>query len=157
MSVGQQVKIVCGAPGSGKTTWVKNNMKPGDLVMDQDALYAALSFQPVHSNPSNLLPIVLSMRYSLFNIVEKNYKAVFDTFWIITSGASVETREQFEDRYQATIFVLLTPAEECIRRITTDEIRNKNMDFWSDLVNQWWKNYHERVGDTLVTYQRNGG
>lgn len=34
--------VITGPPGSGKTTWVKENMKDGDIVLDLDAIKAAL-------------------------------------------------------------------------------------------------------------------
>lgn len=39
-----EVIIVCGAPASGKTTYVKNNMTIGDLVIDLDAIRCAIGF-----------------------------------------------------------------------------------------------------------------
>ena len=37
------VTVVCGPPGSGKSTHVDGHKQPGDLVVDIDALYVALT------------------------------------------------------------------------------------------------------------------
>lgn len=39
-----QVILVCGPPASGKTTFVRNHMVPGDIVVDLDAIMQAISF-----------------------------------------------------------------------------------------------------------------
>jgi len=46
---GQIVKrpvVVTGAPGSGKSAWVKAIARPGDLVWDADAVAAAIADEP---------------------------------------------------------------------------------------------------------------
>ncbi len=46
--------VVCGATGAGKTTWVREQRGDGDLVVDVDALFAALTLQPMHQRKSDL-------------------------------------------------------------------------------------------------------
>lgn len=38
--------VICGPPGSGKTTWARSRAKPGDLVFDADDLIANLFGTP---------------------------------------------------------------------------------------------------------------
>lgn len=40
--------LVCGLPGSGKTTWIQAHMRPGDIVFDLDYLCSAFTYGPVH-------------------------------------------------------------------------------------------------------------
>jgi hypothetical protein len=35
--------VICGAPGTGKTTWVHEHRKPGDLVWDFDEVAAVVA------------------------------------------------------------------------------------------------------------------
>lgn len=43
----KQKYVVCGPPGSGKTTWVKQRAKQGDLVFDADYLMSQLFSSPL--------------------------------------------------------------------------------------------------------------
>lgn len=47
--------LVCGLPGSGKTTWVKEHMKSGDIVYDLDYLCSAFTYGPVHGRHEDML------------------------------------------------------------------------------------------------------
>lgn len=35
--------VICGPPGSGKTTWVRERARPGDLVWDFDDVAAVVA------------------------------------------------------------------------------------------------------------------
>lgn len=53
--------VVYGPPCSGKTTYVRNQAKPGDLILDYDEFYAALSGMPAHTWPErDLRPFVMA-------------------------------------------------------------------------------------------------
>jgi shikimate kinase len=145
-----KVNIVCGPPGSGKSTYVRKHMEHGDLVMDQDAIYSALSFLPLYDRPMGLLPIVLDMRACLFRMVETNQKAEFENFWIITSGESIFVRQRFAYRFNAKVFVLMVPPEECIRRIEADERRSNQMELWKSLIDKWWQEYKQDPADIII-------
>jgi len=36
------VYIMCGCPGSGKTTWLKDHVKPGSAIISRDAIRFSL-------------------------------------------------------------------------------------------------------------------
>jgi 5-methylcytosine-specific restriction protein A len=54
--------VVCGAPGSGKTTWIESHRKPGDLVYDMDAMAAAMFQCPTYPRPAHVLDAMLRLR-----------------------------------------------------------------------------------------------
>ncbi|OCB46691.1 hypothetical protein A5721_10895 [Mycobacterium vulneris] len=50
------VFIVTGPPCAGKTTWVRENADPADVIVDMDALVAAMTTADVsHTAPSSLI------------------------------------------------------------------------------------------------------
>jgi hypothetical protein len=42
--------IVCGPPGSGKSTYIREHAKQGDTIIDLDAIMGTLSGKPEHQN-----------------------------------------------------------------------------------------------------------
>lgn len=51
--------LIIGPPASGKTTWVEQHAKHGDIVIDYDAIACTLS--PINADPYKLPPAVKSV------------------------------------------------------------------------------------------------
>lgn len=139
-SSGPTVKatIITGPPGAGKTTWVKDKAHWGDLIVDMDALYAALSGLPWYQKPDALLPFVAEARDAVLNRLTLG--ADIRHAWIITSEADASRLLAMKARYNAKLFILQVSANECIQRIRQDE-RRKDTSGWAELVNGWWATY----------------
>lgn len=65
-----EVHIICGPPGSGKTTFVQKHMQPGDLILDMDAIVAALTGnKSTHPDYSNVMNTALAVRETITNLL----------------------------------------------------------------------------------------
>ena len=107
------VTVVCGPPLSGKTTYVKQNARRGDLIVDVDWLYAALSGQELHYTPEELLPFVTSARDAVYERLMRPSKV--ERAWIITSKP--EAASQIVARLNAKrIDLSVAPTEAQLRR-----------------------------------------
>jgi Restriction endonuclease len=80
---GTLITIISGLPGVGKTTYVLEHMQPGDLVVDMDALYAALSFRSGET-PKSLLPFVAAARDAVIQRLQRSSDVRHA--WIITTN-----------------------------------------------------------------------
>ena len=66
-----EVHIICGPPGSGKTTFVQKHMQPGDLIIDMDAIVAALTGnKSTHPDYSNVMNTALAVRETIYKSIE---------------------------------------------------------------------------------------
>lgn len=56
--------VVCGLQASGKTTWVKQNAKQGDLIWDMDSAFSALGFDRA-DRPDEMIQTMIGIRQLL--------------------------------------------------------------------------------------------
>lgn len=152
------ITIVCGAPGSGKTHFVRENFMRGDLIVDLDAIFSAISNLDWYHKPDNLLPYALEVKNALLNkvLIERDNAP---RSWIITSAPRAMERIRMRSRYGAQTVVIETPADVCKRRCREDVrriVRNNGLISWSDLIDEWWRDYEDDDGDTVIKYGEKG-
>lgn len=145
----QRVIVVCGPPAAGKSTYVANRASVGDLVVDVDRIFEALSGQPYYDKPGALLPFVLAARDAVLSRLER--PSPVGRAWIITGGADSRERERLERTFKAHVVVLETSTEECLRRLRQDPRRANRAGEWEPLIRDWWRLYTRRDrGDNVV-------
>lgn len=144
-----QVTVVCGAPGAGKTRYVQVNATPGDLIVDVDTLFRALSGLPLYDKPPLLLPYVFSARSGVLARLELGDKTDLSA-WIITMGASLADRDGYRARFGAQVVVLETPVATCIERISQDPRRADQLEEWMPRILKWWRDYQPSASDSVV-------
>ena len=138
------VTIVAGAPGSGKTTWVSEHKTWGDLVVDVDALFVALSGGlDWYDKPLNLLPFVLEARDAVLHRLSSESEV--RRCWLITSEADVDKLKQLKaDLGADRLIVMDTDQFECYKRIANDERRSKQVKGQHELVDKWFAKFKSR-------------
>ena len=136
--------LVCGPPGSGKTTYVMERHAAGDLVVDVDTLYMALSGLPMYDKPHPLLMPVLEARDAVVAYLKANWQ--HPKTWIITGGATEQERSRYDGLRTETV-MLAVPAEECLERIAADPRRKGSDRPWEEIVQAWWSDYTSDQGE----------
>ena len=146
-----QVIIVCGPPGSGKTSYVAERCTWGDLIVDVDAILAAISGLPWYDKPTALLPVALDVRDYLYTLIRRDIADV-PRAWVITSEADAKKRGELAQRVRAeSVVVLEVSPAECLRRISLDARRADAWQQWQPIVERWWTQYGRNAGDVVVT------
>lgn len=144
-----QVILVCGPPGSGKTTYVRDHKRTDDVVIDVDALVAALTLGPWYEKTPQVLRIALDVRDYLIDRMMRSSEIA--RWWLITSEADSEKRRALALRTKAsTVYVIETSALECMRRIRNDERRESSAALWDDIIRRWWNTYQRNDGETAI-------
>lgn len=134
--------IVCGPPGSGKTTWANQRKRWGDVVVDIDTLFEAVTGLPWYEKPDALVPLVLELQEAALKWIARNPERFMNAF-VITGGARKAQRERLAERLEAEVIVLDVSPDECLRRIAADPRRGDKAQSWGPLVYKWWREYEK--------------
>jgi len=143
--------IVCGAPCSGKNTYVEAMKSPGDLVIDLDNIAANLSGEPMHAWQRRvwLAPALAHRNRLLKSLSEPNN---FNQAWFIVSEARADRRQWWVDKlHPRRMVVIETEPLECMRRISLEKERHETAEATRQAIRQWWQNYTRREGDEQLT------
>lgn len=136
------VFIVFGAPLSGKHTYVKQNIRRGDLVVDMDKLYEAISFMPTFDKPGNLLMNVRIVYNTLIDNI-KTRCGKWNSAWVIGGYADKYQRERTANNLGAELIFCDVSKEECLRRLEYDDERQSRKDEWKKFIGKWFEQYSE--------------
>ena len=149
--------IVCGPPGSGKTTYVKDHRREGDLILDLDALVAALSMLPQHHKPKALVQYGIAARDAVLELLSQQPG---QGAWIITGTSSYSTITDLCNRFGAKSVILKTDPSECKKRIDRQQRIECGIE-WHRLVDEWYEQHDKDIiltgkGGGVVLFGPNG-
>lgn len=136
--VQQKVYLVWGSPLSGKTSWAKSAMEPGDLLIDMDRIWQCISGQAPYVKPPRLNSIAFLLRDQLLDAVRVR-RGKWHSAYIVGGYPLVSERERLLSSLGAESVHIDTDRETCIARLRCDE--NRNSKEWERYINDWWEKY----------------
>jgi predicted kinase len=145
--------MVCGPPGSGKTSYVLRNKHASDLIVDLDALHVALTGCDMYDKPSGILSYAITARDAVLarlRMEDMRRPGAITGAWIISCSPDRASRDEARRLYKAHVIVLETSAHECIRRISHDERRKASWKLWEPMVWKWWDTYQRDERDEVI-------
>lgn len=115
------VYLVYGPPCSGKTTYVREHMKRGDIVSDVDDLYAAISgADPHNAEDINVHDTAILLNEALLDMIRDRRGKWKNAFVISLANTEKRVRDAME-RVNADEAVFIdTPPEVCMQRAQTE-------------------------------------
>lgn len=138
--VKHNVYIVYGAPLSGKKTFVNQSITRGDMVIDIDRLYEAISMLPSYDKPNNLFSNVINIHNALIDNVKTRYGKWNDCY-LVGGYADKYKREKMANDLGAELIFCDTSKEECLNRLSIDEERKYRRDEWREFIEKWFDNH----------------
>ncbi len=145
------VYLICGAPGSGKTSYVQQAKQPGDLVVDLDMLGCALTgdLQNLYADHSTILPLLINIRESIYKDISSRL-GTWNRAYVITTEANISNLDTIADSLNAEILIMNTSKEQCLIRINKDPRRRNRVTLYSDLAENWFQTYETSLKSYLI-------
>lgn len=142
VNVERKVYLVYGSPFAGKKTFVKHQMKRGDIVIDMDRLFEAVSMMQAFDKPENLLNNVMGIHNLLIDNIKTRY-GKWNNAWVIGGYADKYKRDKMANDLGAELIFCDVAKEECLFRLEQDEARQYRQDEWRRYIDKWWDTYKE--------------
>lgn len=134
----RQVFIVYGSPLAGKSSYVAEAMAEGDLIIDMDRIWSCVSGCDRYVKPARLKSVVFAVRDNLLESV-KYRRGKWLNAYIIGGYPYRGERERLAESLGAREVFIDTPYEECVKRLTECEDRDKKL--WEQYISDWWLQY----------------
>lgn len=135
----RDVFLVYGPPCSGKRSWVDANWSEGDLIVDIDSIWQAVSGCNRYVKPNRLKAVVFKTRDALIDAVK--YRLGKWTNAYIIGGYPLQSeRERISRELGAREIFIEATAEECLQKWQEDEERKKIPEF-EQYIAEWFRNY----------------
>lgn len=128
--------LICGPPASGKSTYVRDNAKPDDIVIDLDMI--AHSHGLGRLRPEQATPALLRARNDRLAALAQEPPE--RTAWVIIGAPTAKLRRWWCETLgvQQGDMVLLVPSmTELQRRVMRDPDRKRICDLQLQWVDQW--------------------
>lgn len=125
------ITVVTGPPCSGKTTYIREHAKPGDIVIDFDVIARALGSTSAHDHDPRLREITAAAWAAAVDQLVTRYPGM--RAWVIDSRPG-RARQAAYQRARARIVKLDAPAAELHRRAEADsrgDDAHRRIDEWT--------------------------
>jgi len=136
------VYIVYGMPCSGKSSFVAQMARRGDLIVDMDRLYEAVTGLPAYDKPDALLPNIRALYNLLLDHIKTRYGKWW-TAWIVGGYPDKYQREKLADELGAELIYCECTREEAIARLEMDEQRRLIKADYIRYIDNWLERYQE--------------
>ena len=133
----RQVFLVYGSPLSGKSSWVKEVMLEGDLIVDMDRIWTCVSGMDEYIKPPRLNAIVFKIRDTLIEGV-KYRLGKWSNAYIIGGYPLQAERERLTRELGAREVYIESTPEICKGRLGAD---NRDASAWAKFIDDWWDKY----------------
>lgn len=129
------IYLIAGPPGSGKNKYVDDRMSAGDIIIDFDILYQALTGSDDHAGEYALFDRVNDCRHYLIS-TSRNYPEVRHT-WIIICAPTAHDIALVESMDGQLIYLDVLK-RVCLRRCIA---RGGDPVQWSDILDKWFTDH----------------
>ena len=141
----REVFLIYGAPLSGKTTWTKENMNEGDLIVDMDSIWECVSGCNRYIKPNRLKSVVFKMRDTMLDAVRYRLGR-WNNAYIIGGYPLQSERERLIKELGAREIFIECSKNECLARLENIE-DGRDKEEWKKFIEDWFDRYSPPLSD----------
>jgi len=145
-----RVKLICGPPAAGKSTYVRANARPDDVIIDLDMIARQCGMGRHRPGATRALLLIRNQR--LATLANEPHERIA---WVIISAPSKGLRQWWCSALgvlPADLMVLVPTRTELRRRIINDPDRADVVDLHLSLIDRW---FARDIGVGEIAYQLN--
>lgn len=139
LSYERQVYLVYGSPLAGKSTYVRDNMREGDLVLDMDSIWQCVSGLDKYKKPNRLKQNAFTIRNCMLDMI-RTRQGYWLNAWVIGGYPLISERERLMRTLGAREIFVDTSQAECLQRLQecTD---GRDLAEWEKYISDWWEKF----------------
>lgn len=130
----QDVYLVYGSPCSGKTTWVRENANPDDLILDIDSIWECICTSDRYHKPNRLKRNVFGIRDCLIDQIRTRTGNWTQAFVIGTYPLRSD-RDRLCEMLRAKPIYIDSTKDECMSRAKDEN--------WKKYIEDWFESFTE--------------
>lgn len=135
----REVFLVYGAPLSGKSSFVKESMSAGDLIIDIDSIWQCISNLSRYEKPAKLKSIVFRVRDTLLDSV-KYRLGKWNNAYVVGGYPLTSERERLIKELGAREVFIEATEEECLERLMAAGDGRDRRE-WEGYIREWFSRY----------------
>lgn len=145
-----EFKLVCGSPGAGKNHFVSGRFRDGDVIVDFDRIYSAVTMRGVHAERDSVfISAVLKMRGALID--ELRHVRSPGTVWVIACRPEGRRRETMARQLRnAETYLILPGLRKCIEHIEADSAAEGRQEYRKRAAEDWHRKYTPSGRDIII-------
>ena len=129
----RNIYLVMGCSCSGKSTYIRNNAKTGDLIFDFDKIHQALTISENHQHNDIIKNYVFEIRDVIYDKLKRDNNI---TAWIINSSPLKEVRKKLVEDLGAKVIYIQRDKNECLEIAKTERPAE-----WKNYINNYFDNF----------------
>lgn len=138
--------IVCGPAGGGKSTYIGNHAKKGDIIIDMDAIRKRLGIQDDNWTQATLQRSLIARNNMLLTLSTSTARKA----WFIVSASKSTEREWWIDKLKPESLVIIATTEvDCHARAIASR-SGARLQRSIIAASRWWKEYDNHHNHTLA-------
>lgn len=135
-----KVYLIWGAPASGKTTYVREHMQEGDMVVDLDMIKQSIGMVGKTEAWDLLLETAIGIRDYLYDLIDK--RKIKTNVWVIAGLPTKQERDAVIKKIRPDDIKFIDATQDkCIEQAIKD-VSRVDKERQLDIIRKWFKRYY---------------